>query len=90
MSDWRAYRCKNPESKLAMLVFESLDADKEERELQPVHIQAPATGYHNTINSFMDHGWDGFYTSQKRLQRFPAMVEVDSDYTVRMTGTEPK
>jgi hypothetical protein len=56
-----------------MLVFESLDADNEDRELQPVDITA-STGYNNKLNSFMDHGWDGFYTSQKRLQRFPAMI----------------
>lgn len=71
-----------------MLIFESLDADNEDREVQPVYIQTPK--YYNKLNSFMDHGWDGFYTSQKRLQRFPAMVELDTDYTVRMTGTEPK
>ena len=38
----------------------------------------------------MDKKWDGFYTSQKRLQRFPAMIELGSEYTVRMSGTEPK
>jgi len=44
----------------------------------------------NTINSMMDHGWDGFYTSQKRLQRFPAMVQAGTNYTVQMKGTAPK
>jgi hypothetical protein len=38
----------------------------------------------------MDHGWDGFYTSQKRLQRFPVMVETGYDTTVRFTGTPPQ
>jgi hypothetical protein len=71
-------------------MFESLDADKEDRELQPVTITSSATGYENILNSYMDHKWDGFYSSQKRLQRFPAMVEVDTDYTIKMTGTEPK
>jgi hypothetical protein len=75
---------------LGVLLFESLDVDKEDREVQPVQIQSPASGYANSLNSFMDHGWDGRYTSQKRLQRFPAMVEVGTDYTVRMTGTPPK
>jgi len=47
-------------------------------------------GNNNKLNSFMDHGWDGFYTSQKRLQRFPAMVQAGTNYTVQMTGTPPK
>jgi len=40
----------------------------------------------------MDHGWDGFYTSQKRLTRFPAIVEAPkgSVYELTMTGTPPK
>jgi hypothetical protein len=38
----------------------------------------------------MDHGWDGFYTSQKRLQRFPIMVETGFNHTVRFEGTPPK
>jgi hypothetical protein len=67
MSDWRAYRCSDSSSKLAVLLFESQDIDKEDREVQPVEILAPSTGYKNKLNSMMDHGWDGFYTSQKRL-----------------------
>ena len=38
----------------------------------------------------MDHGWEGFYSSMKHLQRFPAMVQAGTDYTIRMTGTPPK
>lgn len=87
---WRAFRCHSTGSKLGVLLFESLDVDKEDREVQPVEIQSPTSGYANSLNSFMDHGWDGRYTSQKRLQRFPAMVEVGTDYTVRMTGTPPR
>jgi hypothetical protein len=37
----------------------------------------------------MDKTWDGFYSGQIRLQRFPALIETDADYTVRMTGTPP-
>ena len=72
-----------------MLIFESLDADREEREVQPVVIQGPGSGYFNKVNSFMDHGWEGFYSSQLRLSRFPTMVATGTDYTVRMTGTPP-
>lgn len=38
----------------------------------------------------MDHMWDGFYTGQKRLSRFPAQIETipqANDYTVAFTGT---
>ena len=64
-----------------MLIFESLDADKEDREIQPVILTGP-NGYSNTLNSMMDHGWEGFYTSQLRLSRFPAMIEAGKDYTI--------
>ena len=37
---------------------------------------AVAARYHK-INSMMDHVWDGFYTGQTRLSRFPAMIEAD-------------
>jgi hypothetical protein len=38
----------------------------------------------------MDHGWEGFYSSMLRMQRFPMMIQAGNDYTVRMTGTPPK
>lgn len=38
----------------------------------------------------MDHVWDGFYTGQLRLSRFPAQIETGQDYTVNMAGTPPK
>jgi hypothetical protein len=37
----------------------------------------------------MDHVWDGFYTGQTRLSRFPAQIQGGKDYTLRMTGTPP-
>ena len=36
MPDWNSYRCKNDD--LSMLVFESLDIDNEDRDLQPVYV----------------------------------------------------
>jgi hypothetical protein len=87
--NWRGYRCNSAESNLGLLLFESLDADNEDRLVSPVVVQAPETGYLNRINAMMDHGWDGFYTSQKRLARFPSMVETGVDHTVRFTGTPP-
>lgn len=48
-----------------------------------------ATGYMNKINSMMDHVWDGFYTGQVRLSRFPAQIETMGDYEISYTGTPP-
>jgi hypothetical protein len=36
MTDWSAYHCTATESKLGVLVLESLDADKEDREAAPL------------------------------------------------------
>lgn len=72
-----------------MLQFESLDGDTEDRSVQPVIITSEETGYSNTLNSMMDHEWDGFYTGQHRLSRFPAQIEAGHHYTVTYTGTPP-
>lgn len=78
---WSAGYCTN--RNLGIMLFESLDADTEDRSIQPVHITCEDSGYKNKLNAFMDHMWDGFYTGQKRLSRFPAQIETDgSDYTV--------
>ena len=82
---WSAAYCTN--RNLGVLLFESLDADNEDRTIQPVHITNEVTGYKNKVNSMMDHMWDGFYTGQKRLSRFPVQIETLGDYTVRFTGT---
>jgi hypothetical protein len=46
----------------------------------------------NKLNSMMDHVWDGFYTGQKRLSRFPSIIngEAGSVYNITFTGTPPK
>jgi len=72
-----------------VLEFESLDGDKEKRSVQPVVI-TNNDGYNNVLNAFMDHDWDGFYTSQRRLSRFPAQVKTGKAYTVTYTGTPPQ
>lgn len=58
---WSAGWCNN--RNMGVLLFESLDSDTEDRSSQPVTLTNEVTGYHNRVNSFMDHGWDGFYTS---------------------------
>lgn len=72
-----------------MLYFESLDADTEDRSIQPIYVTNEATGAKNVLNSMMDHMWDGFYTGQVHLSRFPSMIEAKGNYTVEMTGTPP-
>ena len=39
----------------------------------------------------MDHVWDGFYTGQKRLLRFPVLARVNTDnfHVIEYTGTPP-
>ena len=90
---WNAWQLADPAQTLPFqighLYFESLDADKLDRSVQPVLI-TNSDGYSNTLNSFMDHGWDGFYTSQKRLTRFPSQVQTNKSYLINFTGTPPQ
>ena len=46
----------------------------------------------NTLNSEMDHVWDGFYSGQLRQSRFPAVIDAskESTYDVVYSGTPPK
>lgn len=74
----------------SVLIFEGINSEnvvEEDRELQPVNVYGLGHDYLNIINSMMDHGWDGFYSSQKRLQRFPILIETGKDYTVDTVGT---
>jgi hypothetical protein len=86
-TQWNAFVCKNPN--LGVLFFESLDADTDDRSVQPIYVTNEVTGAKDVLNSMMDHTWDGFYTGQKHLSRFPSMIEVKGNYTVEMTGTPP-
>jgi hypothetical protein len=46
----------------------------------------------NELNSFMDHVWDGFYSGQLRMSRFPAIIDAEagSIYDLTFTGTPAK
>jgi len=44
-------------------------------------------GYLNELNSYMDHMWDGFYTGQMRLSRFPAQILTGKSYVLTYSGT---
>ena len=82
---WSGAWCSN--RNLGLLLFESLDGDNEDRSIQPVTLTNAVTGYKNVVNSMMDHMWDGFYTGQKRLSRFPMQIETMGDYKMEFTGT---
>lgn len=88
--EMNAYICQN--DKLGILLFESEDDDKEDRSMQPIYVSKQGTDMSNTLNSFMDHVWDGFYTGQIRLSRFPALIEGPrgSVYDLTYTGTPAK
>lgn len=89
VSLWNAAYCVNRD--IGMLLFESLDGDTYDRTLSPITIDGDEPGftYSNTVNTMMDHVWDGFYTGQVRLSRFPVQIETGHDYEIKMTGTPP-
>ena len=60
---WNAYICDTTD--WALLEFESLDSDRLDRSVQPIIIKSGdvANSFENTLNSFMDHGRQGFYAS---------------------------
>jgi hypothetical protein len=62
------------QDRLGTLQFESEDSDTLDRSIQPIYSQLQGTGMNNMVNSFMDHVWDGFYTGQTRLSRFPIIM----------------
>lgn len=73
-AEWNANYCDNED--LGILIFESNDGDFMDRTFSPMIYRVNATGYTNIMNSFMDHLWDGFYTSQKRMSRFPGIIDA--------------
>jgi len=85
--NWNANLCYN--ERVAQIMFESLDSDTEDRTISPINILGKDSSFNNTLNSFMDHCWDGHYTCQKRLSRFPGLVETNKKYELYFTGTQP-
>lgn len=69
-----------------------MDADKQDRSSQPIYLSKEGSNQFNKLNAYMDHCWDGFYTCQKRLQRFHGIVQggPDAVYNVTYTGTPPE
>ena len=69
--------------------MESNDPDQLDRTISPINFLNETVGFNNTLNSMMDHEWDGFYTGQHRESRFPVIISTDLDYTVEIAGTPP-
>lgn len=96
-SDWNAYFCDNVDD-FGLLLFESLDADAQDRSIQPVYMKnADLTGtdgpFENILNAFIDDCEDGFYTCLKRDAKFPALVYVKSPsnkYDIEFTSNVPE
>lgn len=91
---WNAWLCDNS---FGIMMFDSLDEDRMDRNVAPVHIRNPdlcnsdGECFDNRLNSFMDNCWDGFYGCQEREQRYPSMIWNDADYyEVYFTGTPPE
>ena len=87
VSSWNGYLCKN--TNIAQLMLESLDSDTETRTISPMYIIDQSSSFKTKLNSFMDHCWDGHYTCQFRLSRFPSLVQTNKFYEVKFTGTQP-
>ena len=76
MTQWNGRLCNTTD--LGMLMFESKDDDAWTRSMQPIHItgiSGVSTNIDIKLNSFMDHQYDGFYTSHRRESRFPAVIQ---------------
>ena len=87
VSTWNSYLCKN--DKIAQLMFESKDSDAETRTFSPINILDQNSKFNSTLNNFMDHCWDGHYTCQFRLSRFPSLIQTNRYYEIKFTGTQP-
>ena len=87
-----AYVCQNDD--LGILLFESQDSDKYDRAVAPVYFGQEGTDINITVNSFMDHIWDGFYTGQVRLSAFPSLILAPQGQNtvtdITMLGSPPK
>ena len=90
MAAWNAFRCEN--DNLGVLLFESLDEDKWRRMVSPIYVNSLTFNSTNKVNTFMDHIWDGFYTGQLRMGRWPSIIQLGStaSYQILYSGTPPQ
>ena len=68
-----------------------MDGDEYTRLFTPIIVTNMNTTARNVLNSMMDHLWDGFYTSEKRLSRYPTLILGGPKrfYEIKYTGTPP-
>ena len=63
------------------------------RTMTPITVKNYNITSTTTLNTFMDHVWDGFYTGELRLSRWPALVQTSSNngayYSISYSGTPP-
>lgn len=87
---WNGYTCRRRD--LGVLVFESRDDDKMDRNMQPIFVRKEGTTINNKLNAFKDHCWDGFYSCVTRRQRFASVIEGSkgSVYDLDFTGSPAK
>lgn len=85
-----AYLCRR--QYLGLLQFESLDPDAWDRTISPIYVMLQGTKIKNKLNSHMDHVWDGFYTGQKHMSRYPSIIDgtPGSVYDLEYSGSPPK
>jgi len=88
--NWNAYECTV--DTLSILVFQNDDWDSVDRNLAPIYVKEEGTEMNNKLNSYMDHIWDGFYSGQQRVSRYPVLVNAKrgTTYDVEYTGSTPK
>lgn len=74
------------------MLFDSKDEDFKSRILTPITITSMNSTAVNVLNTVMDHGWDGLYTSLLRLSRFPALIEGGKRkfYSIDYKSTPPQ
>lgn len=73
MDKWNGYHCTN--SDLAIMIFESNDEDKFSRIITPIYVNGMNISSSNAINTFMDHQYEGFYTSMIRMSRYVTVLQ---------------
>jgi hypothetical protein len=64
------------------------------RSVTPIYITDNSDNSTNKLNSFMDHIWDGFYTGQLKMARWPSIIQTGNGlskvYNVTYSGTAPE
>jgi hypothetical protein len=73
------------------MIWESLDEDRRTRLVTPIDVIGMNLTTRNVLNTFMDHQWDGFYTSMLRTSRFATILQggIGMWYELVYKGTPP-